>query len=183
VEGISRFQIPRNSLIILIGPAGSGKSRFASKHFKSTEIVSSDECRALIADDASDQSVSRFAFELLYHIVDLRLSLGRLTVVDATNLTIELRNPLLRIARKRGFNTVAILFDVDVSTCIERNQRRARRVPESAIIQQHSIFQDALRAIHLERLNQLFVLNEEDQDKVAITIGNALNLRPEGPAA
>ena len=34
--------IPELSLLVLIGVSGSGKSSFARKHFKSTEILSSD---------------------------------------------------------------------------------------------------------------------------------------------
>lgn len=33
------------SLVVLVGATGSGKSTFARRHFKPTEIVSSDFCR------------------------------------------------------------------------------------------------------------------------------------------
>ena len=43
------IEIPELALVILIGPSGSGKSTFARKHFKPTEIITSDLCRALVA--------------------------------------------------------------------------------------------------------------------------------------
>ena len=41
-----------------IGASGSGKSTFARAHFLPTEVVSSDFCRGLVADDENDQSAT-----------------------------------------------------------------------------------------------------------------------------
>ncbi|QSS95562.1 hypothetical protein H3V39_34110 (plasmid) [Streptomyces sp. M54] len=45
--------LPADAACALIGPPGSGKSPFARTHFQPTQIVSSDFCRALVADDFS----------------------------------------------------------------------------------------------------------------------------------
>ncbi|WP_323183959.1 AAA family ATPase [Streptomyces sp. NBC_01221] len=76
------------SLVVLVGASGSGKSTFARRHFEPTEIISSDFCRGLVADDENDQSASRDAFDVLHYIAGKRLAAGRLTVVDATSLMI-----------------------------------------------------------------------------------------------
>ncbi|MFC7940218.1 AAA family ATPase [Streptomyces sp. NPDC057387] len=76
------------SLVVLIGASGSGKSTFARRHFKPTEVISSDFCRGLVADDENDQSASRDAFDVLHYIAGKRLAAGRRTVVDATSLMI-----------------------------------------------------------------------------------------------
>ena len=47
-----RMQIPPGALVVLVGTQGCGKSTFARRWFAETEIVSSDECRRLVADDA-----------------------------------------------------------------------------------------------------------------------------------
>jgi AAA domain len=54
--------IPDFSLVVLVGAPGSGKSSFARKWFRPTEIISSDHARALVSDDERDQSVSGDAF-------------------------------------------------------------------------------------------------------------------------
>jgi protein phosphatase len=46
--------IPNLSLVVLIGPSGSGKSTFARRHFRPTEVLSSDACRAMVGDDEND---------------------------------------------------------------------------------------------------------------------------------
>src|ERR1700759_2414396 len=94
------ISIPELSLILLVGPSGSGKSTFARKHFLPTEVVSSDACRGMVSDNENDQSATGDAFELLHVIVGKRLALGRLTVVDATNVQPESRQPLVALARE-----------------------------------------------------------------------------------
>src|SRR3954464_14630377 len=92
--------IPNLSLVVLVGPSGSGKSTFARKHFLPTEGLSSDACRAMVSDDENNQAVTNEAFALLHYIAAQRLPLGRLTVIDATNVLPESRKPLVELARK-----------------------------------------------------------------------------------
>jgi len=81
---LMKLTIPELSLVVLIGSSGSGKSTFAKKHFKPTEVISSDFCRGLVSDDENDQTVTGAAFDVLHYIVSKRMQLGKLTVVDAT---------------------------------------------------------------------------------------------------
>jgi len=128
------MRIPPSSLVLLIGPSGAGKSTFARKHFKPTEIVSSDQCRALISDDENDQSASRDAFELLRLIVTKRLARRRLTVVDATNVQSSARRDLRAIATLHGAPMIAIVFDLPEKVCLAHNRERKTRVVPIAII-------------------------------------------------
>src|SRR3954447_18046960 len=94
------INIPKLSLVVLIGPSGSGKSTFARRHFRPTEILSSDACRGMVSDDEKEQAVTKDAFEVLRFIAGKRLALGRLTVIDATNVQPEARKPLVELARQ-----------------------------------------------------------------------------------
>jgi predicted kinase len=48
------ISIPDLCLVALVGASGSGKSSFAKRHFKPTEVLSSDFCRGLVSDDEND---------------------------------------------------------------------------------------------------------------------------------
>ncbi len=123
----SVLEVPQVCLILLVGPSGSGKSTFASRHFLATEVVSSDTCRGMVSDDPNDQTISGEAFDLVHTIVSKRLALGRLTVVDATNVQPESRKPLLALARKYHVIPIAIVFNLDEEICIRRNAERSDR--------------------------------------------------------
>jgi protein phosphatase len=119
--------VPELSLVVLIGVSGSGKSTFGRAHFRPTEVISSDFCRGLVADDENDQSATPEAFELLHYIVGKRLKAGRLTVVDATNVQPEVRKQLVAVAREHDVLPVAIVLDVPESVCVARNAGRPER--------------------------------------------------------
>src|SRR5262249_54872451 len=122
-----KIATPNLSLVVLIGPSGSGKSTFARRHFKPTEILSSDACRGMVADDENDQSVTKQAFAVLRFIASERLALGRLTVIDATNVQPEARRPLVELAREHHVLPVAIVLDLPERICHERNAGRSDR--------------------------------------------------------
>ncbi|KUL48977.1 polynucleotide kinase-phosphatase [Streptomyces sp. NRRL F-4489] len=153
--------MPDLSLVVLVGATGSGKSTFAARHFKATEVVSSDFCRGLVSDDENDQSASGDAFEVLHFIVGKRLAAGRLTVVDATNVQAEARAQLVRLAREHDVLPVAIVLDVPERVCAERNAVRADRAGmPRRVIQRHQrelrrslgkLEREGFRAVHVLR--------------------------------
>ena len=90
-----KVEIPELSLVVLVGTTGSGKSTFAARHFKPSEVLSSDYFRGLVSDDENDQGATGDAFDVLHYVAGKRLAAGRLTVVDATNVQLESRKPLV----------------------------------------------------------------------------------------
>src|SRR5213596_1033096 len=107
-----KLTIPELSLVVLIGASGSGKSTFARKHFKPTEVLSSDFCRGLVSDDENDQAATNDAFAVLHFIAAKRLAAGKLVVIDATNVQSEARKPIIALARQYLCLPVAIVFDM-----------------------------------------------------------------------
>ena len=122
-----KVTIPELALVVLIGPSGSGKSSFARKHFKPTEVLSSDYCRGLVSDDENDQAATTDAFEVLHFVARKRLAAGKLAVVDATNVQPEARKPLVQLARDFHCLPVAIVFNLPEHLCHERNRGRTDR--------------------------------------------------------
>ena len=121
------LSVPDFSLILLIGPSGCGKSTFAHRHFRPTEIVSSDDCRAVVSDDETDQGATKDAFDLVEFIAEKRLAARRLTVIDATNVKPEDRARLIALAKKYHAMLVGFAFFIDERICHARNQQRPNR--------------------------------------------------------
>jgi protein phosphatase len=165
-----KIAIPELSLVVLIGPSGSGKSTFAARHFKPTEVLSSDACRALVSDDENDQAATKDAFAVLHFIAGKRLAAGRPAVVDATNVQREARRPLVELARSHHVLPVAIVFDLPERICLDRNVGRADRdFGPHVIRQQRSQLKRSLKGLEREGFRRVFVLRTpEEVEAVAI---------------
>ncbi len=167
--------IPEVSLVVLVGVTSSGKSTFARAHFAPTEVVSSDECRALVADDENDQTATPAAFDLLHTIVRHRLALGRLTVVDATNLRKEDRRHLVDLAREHHVLPVAVVFDVPRWLCEQRNEARPdRTVPAQAIRSQHSLLRQSAGRLEREGFRRVVALRGDREVSGATVVRERL---------
>ncbi|MFG2244135.1 polynucleotide kinase-phosphatase [Spirillospora sp. NPDC048823] len=177
---MTEIRVPDMGLVVLVGVTGSGKSHFARKHFKPTQVVSSDYCRGVVSDDENDQSATGDAFDLLHYIVAKRLRRGLLTVVDATNVQSKARQSLLRIAKEHDVRSVAIVLDVPESVAAERNAARPDRdLPAHVIPRQRRELRRGLRTLARE-FRRVHVLNGvEEADAATITYERAWNDRRE----
>ena len=131
------------SLVVLVGPAGAGKSTFAARHFAADEILSSDRFRAMVSGDEANQAATKAAFAVLHEALERRLANGRLSVVDATNVEPSSRRTLLARAAAAGVPATAIVLDLPAATVIARNAARPARVVDMAVVRRHL---DRLRA-------------------------------------
>jgi protein phosphatase len=161
---MTTIRVPELSLIVLVGSSGSGKSTFAARHFKPTEVISSDFCRGLVGDDENDQSVTAEAFEVLHAIAGTRLGLGRLTVVDATNVQPAARKPLIELARRHHVVPVAIVLDVPEKVCIERNRTRPNRSFGGGVVRrQQSQLRRSMGRLEREGFRRVVVLRGPEE--------------------
>ena len=157
------YVVPELSLVVLIGASGSGKSSFARKHFKPTEVLSSDYCRGLVSDDENSQAATNDAFEVLHFIAAKRLAAGKLVVVDATNVQSESRKPLVELAREFHCLPVAIVLNLPERLCHDRNQGRADRdFGPHVIRQQTQQLRRSLRGLEREGFRHVFILDSAE---------------------
>jgi protein phosphatase len=158
------LSIPELSLVLLIGVTGSGKSTFARTHFRPTEVISSDFCRGLVADDENDQSATAAAFEVLRFIAGQRLKAGRLTVIDATNVQPEARRELVMLAREHDVLPAAIVLDLPEKLCAERNAGRPDRdFGPHVLRRQRGQLRRGLRGLGREGFRTVHVLHTPEE--------------------
>ncbi|GMU43635.1 MAG: polynucleotide kinase-phosphatase [Xanthomonadales bacterium PRO6] len=166
---MSAIRIPALSLVALVGASGSGKSSFARRHFRVTEVLSSDFCRGLVSDDENDQTATGDAFDLLYYTAAKRLARGLLTVVDATNVRPEDRKRLVELAREYHVLPAAIVFDLPERVCHERNAARPDRdFGPHVVRQQCQALHRSLRGLEREGFRHIHVLRSVDEVDAAV---------------
>ncbi|WP_405620361.1 polynucleotide kinase-phosphatase [Streptomyces sp. NBC_00076] len=160
------------SLVVLIGASGSGKSTFARRHFKPTEVISSDFCRGLVSDDENDQSATRDAFDVLHYIAGKRLAAGRRTVVDATSVQQDARRQLIDLAKQYDVLPIAIVLDVPEEVCAERNATRDDRADmPRRVIQRHTReLRRSLRHLEREGFRKVHVLRGVEDVETATVV-------------
>src|SRR5215213_7062636 len=169
--------LPELSLVVLVGPSGSGKSTFARRHFEPTEILSSDHFRAVITDDENDQSVTPDAFELLHLTAAKRLAVGRLTVIDATNVLPDARKECLALARRYHVLPIAIVFDIDESICLERNAARTdRHIPPRVVKNHAEALRRSFRRLRDEGFRAIHVLSTPEEVEAAAVVREPLRV-------
>ncbi|ALG06585.1 polynucleotide kinase-phosphatase [Kibdelosporangium phytohabitans] len=171
------LSIPDMALVVLVGASGSGKSTFAHKHFKPTQVLSSDFFRGLVADDENDQAASGPAFEALHFVAEKRMAAGLVTVIDATNVQRTPRGQLIGLAKKHNVLPVAIVLDMPEALCVERNAARADRDFGAHVIRRHrNELRKSIRSLEKEGFKRVYVLRTpEEADAAGIEVEPLLN--------
>ncbi|MDN5860874.1 MAG: ATP-binding protein, partial [Pseudonocardia sp.] len=116
------MELPDPALVVLVGPAGAGKSTWAAARYRAAEIVSSDALRERVGTGPADLDASADAFAVLAAIIAARLRRGLTTVVDTLGLDAALRRDWLEAGRAAGLPCVAVVFGTAGAACRARNR-------------------------------------------------------------
>lgn len=164
------IEIPEFCLVALVGATSAGKSSFAKRHFRSTEILSSDFFRAMICDDENEQSISSDAFDLLYNALNKRLKNNKLTIVDATSVQKSARTTLLNIAKDHNAPTAAIVLNPPEEVLHKRNNARPDRdIPDNVVSEHYNELIKSIENLKDEGFDFVYILNSLKQiDSVQI---------------
>lgn len=118
-----------NTLYIVVGLPGSGKSTYATNFIKDKDIeyLSSDELRAKFGSGETDQTCTNQVFGHIKRMVDEFLKDGKNVLVDATNVNRKERSDYINTAKKYGTKVVVIVFKMDRQGLIDRNKKRGEQ--------------------------------------------------------
>lgn len=118
---------PDPVIVVLIGYPGSGKTTYAHSQFDQfssfTTILDGDTLKT------SSKVVSA---------LKSNLDQNRSVIIDATNMSLSRRNPILKVAKDRNIVTIyAVHFTSPIETCLlrvkKREQEGGKKVPPVAL--------------------------------------------------
>lgn len=140
-------KIPLHSLVIMVGPAGSGKSRTASLKFSPYEIVGSEDIRYELIGDYQRMDINDIVFREVHRRVLMKLEMGERVVVDATNLRKKDRVGLAEIGSKLGVPIYYIVCNRPLAVKLEDGAHSWRNNPSGIITKHDHIFRNNERDI------------------------------------
>jgi protein phosphatase len=112
---------------------------------------------------------------VLHTIVAKRLELGKLAVIDATNLYPEDRKRYLELAQAYHAIPVAIALALPASVCLERNATRTdRTLREGVIRRQVEAARLSLRQLEREGFRYVYVLRTPEEVDTATLVRTPL---------
>ena len=164
MAGVTR--LPDPCLVVLVGPAGCGKSTWATRSFRPEQVISSDRLRAMVGTGEKDQRAGTAAFEVLDLVIDHRLRRRLTTVIDSTALDAVRRGVYVELARRRRIPVVAAVFDVPEREVRRRNRQRRDAVPPAVLTAQLRSLGLAREAIPAEGFDA--VISARDDEVVLV---------------
>lgn len=122
--------------IQMVGIPGSGKTEKAKQLAKEYNAVhlASDEIRAELLGDVSDQSKNSNVFEVMYKRTCDALAKGQSVIYDATNISYKRRKALLQQLKAHfEVKARAVVMATPIEMCIDRQKNRDRSVGKDVI--------------------------------------------------
>ena len=129
----------KNTLIVLAGISGSGKSTFAKYLLDSNPkiaIACPDLVREKLYGDASIQGDGKKVFQMAFDIVELSGKIKADCVFDATNTTKKARKQVIEHGRKYFDFIICYYFYPSLVKSINNQTKRERQVPREVLTRQ-----------------------------------------------
>ena len=141
------------TLVLFRGAPGCGKSTFIDNHGWRPYALSADELRLLC--QSSQQNIygeeeiscnnEKDVWAMLFKLLDIRMSRGEFTVIDATNSKSTEMNRYKEMADHYRYRIFCIdMTDLPIEECKKRNSERIplKKVPEDAIDKMYARFKN-----------------------------------------
>lgn len=172
------LELSEGEVLILMGPPASGKSYFTEQYFPKETVIGTDWLRAVLTNSESNQLVNKNVFEYARQLLESRVKEGKISVIDATNLSIEERKKWADIAHAEGRKVTLICFEYDENQVRERNQKRRRRLSDEVMKKMLRRAKSARRFAELdENMDRVVSVNPDEQWKVCLPSSEISGLR------
>lgn len=172
----------RPTLILLVGPPGSGKSTYAEKYIvehSNTIHLSSDKIRSELWGNEATQGDNHEVFSLMQSRAIDSLNNGQSVVYDSTSMTRKDRSYIISLCPKFVKIEVHIIW-APIEMCITRDAVRERTVGKDVIDRMLKRFQAPYYDEGIDEI-QLVLPDGFDCDAYRLNIANAMKIPHDNP--
>ena len=161
------------TLLLFRGAPGCGKSTFIDNNGLRPYALSADEIRLqcsssqqnIYGKEQISQANDKDVWNILFKLLEIRMSKGEFTVIDATNSKTVEMNRYKDLAEKYRYRMFCIDFTaLPIEECKRRNKERVeiKQVPEDVIDKMYSRFRTqkiptGIKVIKPEELDSIFI--------------------------
>lgn len=172
----------RPTLILLVGPPGSGKTTYAEKYLaehSNTVYLSSDKIRKELWGDEGTQGDNNEVFYRMQTRAINSLNFGSDVIYDATNMTRKDRASIITVCPKFARIETHIIW-APIEACIERDAARKRTVGKDVIDRMLKRFQ---APYYDEGIDEISIVQPENfnRDTYFECIINAMQIPHDNP--
>lgn len=139
-------KIPLHSLVIMVGPAGGGKT-MTTKRFSPYEVIGAENVRYELIGDYQRMDINDTVFREIHRRTQLKLEMGERVVIDATNLRKKDRTSLADIGVKMGVPIYYMVCNRNLDEKLEDSNRSWRNSPVGIINKHEHVFRNNERDI------------------------------------
>jgi predicted kinase len=135
----------------MIGAPGAGKSTYAETLAKehNAVVISGDDVRRELYGSAEIQGDWVEIWGRIDELISE--SCGKDVILDGTHYKRDYREEAITLLRSYGYSRVeAVIMDASLATCLARNFKRKRNVPDYVVKEMHSKLQSSLKGVHSE---------------------------------
>jgi len=141
---------------VMVGAPGSGKSTYAAQlaETENAVVISGDDVRAELYGSADIQGDWAEIWDRIDTLVSE--SCGMSVILDGTHCRTDYREEAVTLLRSYGYDKIeAVVMGASLPTCLARNFKRARHVPDYVIQQMHSDLKKSMDNIFVEDFNRI----------------------------
>jgi predicted kinase len=138
----------KQTAYVMVGVPGSGKSTYAAKlaQTENAVIISGDDVRAELYGSSEIQGGWGEIWERIDELVSE--AGGVPVILDGTHCRKDYRAEAFALLKSYGYERIeAIVMETTLATCLARNFKRDRNVPDYIVKQMHSDLQQSLKTI------------------------------------
>lgn len=172
----------RPTLILLVGPPGSGKTTYAEKYLSehsNTVYLSSDKIRKELWGDEGTQGDNNEVFYRMQTRAINSLNFGSDVIYDATNITRKDRSYIISLCPKFVKIEAHIIW-APIETCIERDADRKRTVGKEIIDKMLKRFQAPYYDEGMDEIKVILPSNFNQQKYIDDSM-NAMKISHDNP--